>query len=478
MGGRVLSVASECVPLVKTGGLADVAGALPGALEPLGWEMRTLIPAYPGLVEKLADATEAWSDDDLFGGPARVLIGRVGPAIILALDAPHLYDRSGGPYGDPHDFPDNARRFAALSWVAAQIAASGLSDGWQPQVVHCHDWQAGFAPAYMDLCTRTPARSVMTIHNIAFKGEAPAAALDALRLPVSAFNRDSLEFWGNLSSLKAGIAHADAVTTVSPTYAAELMRPAFGFGFEGLLEYRAADFHGILNGIDTAVWDPARDPLIVETYDAATLSKKARNRAALLAEFDLAETEGPLAVVVSRLTGQKGMDLLAESLPDFLASGGALAVLGSGEAGIEADLRSLAEAHPGRVGLRIGYDEALSHRMFAGGDAVLVPSRFEPCGLTQMYGLAYGCVPVVALTGGLADTVIDANPMAISDGVATGLQFHPVDALAFSQTLRRTVSLFQDKGTWTKMQKTGMSQALGWERSAASYADLYESLIA
>ncbi|KQI67558.1 glycogen synthase [Loktanella sp. 3ANDIMAR09] len=476
MGGRVLSVTSECVPLIKTGGLADVAGALPAALAPLGWDMRTLLPAYPGLIDKLGAATEVWADSDLFGGPACVLLGQIGGAAIMLLDAPHLFARAGGPYGNPHDFGDNPQRFAAFSWVAAQISAGGTTDGWTPDIVHCHDWQAGFAPAYMDLCVETQAKSVVTIHNIAFRGEAPAAALGSLRLPIEAFHRDSLEYWGNLSSLKAGLAHADAITTVSPTYADELMRHEFGFGLEGLLQYRAADFHGILNGVDETVWDPQTDPHIAKTYGKASLAKKQHNRTALMAEFGLATCEGPLAVVVSRLTDQKGMDLLVAAIPDFIAAGGCLAVLGSGDPQIENDLKSLAKAHPGRIGLLIGYDEALSHRMFAGGDAVLVPSRFEPCGLTQLYGLRYGCVPVVALTGGLADTVINATPMALQDKAATGLQFHPIDALAFGQVLMRLVALYSDKKTWTGLQKKGMSQALGWQTSASAYAELYEGL--
>ncbi|SEN39978.1 starch synthase [Loktanella fryxellensis] len=475
--GRVLSVTSEMVPLIKTGGLADVAGALPAALSPHGWKVVTLLPAYPGVAAKVGRTEVVWSDPALFGGPVQVLRGMVGAATVLLLDAPHLYDRAGTPYGSPQDFPDNPQRFAALSWVASRIAREGLTDGWRPDVLHGHDWQAGFAPAYLRYGGETPVKSVMTIHNIAFKGMAPAAMLGGLRLPFEGFNANELEFWGQLSSLKAGLALADAITTVSPTYAAELMRHEFGMGLEGLLAHRAADLHGILNGVDEAVWNPETDPAI-KPFGRAKLAARRANKLALLAEFGLTDAGGPLAIVVSRLTDQKGIDLLTACAADFVAQGGTLAVLGAGEPHLEEAMKDLVKAHPGRIGLRLGYDEALSHRMFAGGDAVLVPSRFEPCGLTQMYGLRYGCVPVVALTGGLADTVIDANPMAVQAQVATGIQFHPVDALAFAQALRRLHDLYADPKGWALMQKRGMAQALGWDTSGSTYAKLYESLTA
>ena len=473
--GRVLSVASECVPLVKTGGLADVVGALPAALAAHGWEMRVLIPAYRALRAMAADWPVVLHEQGLWGGEGRVLAGEVAGISMLLLDAPHLYDRDGGPYGGPGgDWPDNPQRFAALSWVAARIAREGLTDGWAPQVLHVHDWQGGFAPAYLAYGGSGGVGSVMTIHNIAFQGWADALQIDNLRLPADEFHPDALEYYGGLSSLKAGLVTADRITTVSPNYAAELMRPEFGMGMQGVLARRAAVVSGILNGVDTALWSPEAEAM---PYNATTLKRKALTRAALCEEFGL-QVPGPLAIVVSRLTDQKGIDLLPGTMPDFIEAGGGLIVLGSGDPGLEAAMRGLALRYPGRVGLRIGYDEKLSHRMFAGGDAVLVPSRFEPCGLTQMYGLRYGAVPVVAAVGGLADTVIHANPAAVSAGVATGITFHPTDATALATALRQLIGLYANPALWAKVQRNGMKQDVGWGHSAAAYAQLYTEITA
>ncbi len=476
VAGRVLSVASECVPLLKTGGLADVVGALPKALAAHGWDMRVLMPAYRGLAGRLEGATEVWTGGDVFGGPAIVLGGRVDGVAMLLLSAPHLYDREGGPYSaGGRDHPDNPERFAALSWVAAEIARGGLGDGWRPDILHAHDWQGGLAPAYLRYGGAGGVKSVITIHNIAFQGLAPAWKLAGLRLPGSQFYPDALEYYGNISALKAGLVTADAITTVSPTYAEELMRPEFGMGLQGVIAARAARVRGILNGVDAEVWDPATDTEILP-YDLRRLKAKAANRARLMEEFGLSGVTGPLAIVVSRLTDQKGIDLIPAVLPDFVAAGGGLAVLGSGDTGLEGALHEAARRFPGRVAVKIGYDERLSHRMFAGGDAVLVPSRFEPCGLTQMYGLRYGTLPVVAATGGLADTVISASPMALAAGAATGIAFHPTDALAFGQALRRLCALFAEPAVWAGMQRAAMRQPVGWEASSAAYAALYAEL--
>ncbi len=476
MAGKVLSVASECVPLLKTGGLADVVGALPAALAGQGWEMRVLMPAYRPLRGQAADWPEVFGEADLFGGPGRVLAGEAGGVPVLLLDAPHLYDRDGGPYSAPggQDWGDNPQRFAALSWTAARIAREGLSDGWRPQVLHAHDWQAGLAPAYLAYGGARDVGTVITVHNIAFQGWAPGGLLGALRLPSDQFHSGALEYYGGLSSLKAGLITADRITTVSPTYAEELTRPEFGMGLQGVIAARADRVSGILNGVDTGVWSPEAEPL---PFSARKLAAKAANRAALCAQFGL-DVPGPLAIVVSRLTDQKGIDLIAETAPEFIEGGGGLLVLGSGDPALEGAMRGLAAAHPGRVAVRIGYDEVLSHSMFAGGDAVLVPSRFEPCGLTQMYGLRYGTLPVVAATGGLADTVITANPAAVSAGVATGIIFHPTDAAGLAQGLRRLLALHADKALWQRVQKNAMAQDVGWAVSAARYAALYESLTA
>lgn len=472
MGGRVLSVASECVPLVKTGGLADVVGALPAALARTGWEMKVLLPAYRTLRAKAADWPVVWQEPDLWGGPGRVLAGEVGGVPLLLLDAPHLYDREGGPYsGSVGDHPDNAVRFAALSWVGARIAREGLVD-WKPDILHAHDWQAGLAPAYLAYHGNGGCKSIVTVHNIAFQGWAPAHMLGVLRLPGHAFHPEALEYYGGISTLKAGLVTADWITTVSPTYAAELMRPEFGMGLQGVIATRGPVVSGILNGVDTALWDPgAEDP----PFAPKAMAGKAAARAAICAEFGL-EVPGPLAIVVSRLTDQKGIDLLPEVVPDFVLGGGGLIVLGSGDPALEGAVRNLADRFPGRVATRIGYDEALSHRLFAGADAVLVPSRFEPCGLTQMYGLRYGTLPVVSLVGGLADTVIGASPATLAGPVATGITFHPVDALAFGRALAQLVQLYQQPKLWAKLRANAMAQPVGWEASARAYAGLYERL--
>ncbi len=469
---RILSVTSECVPFVKTGGLADVAGALPGALAPLGHEMRTLLPGYPAVLKGLRKPQVIREEDDLFGGPARVLYAKSKGLMLYVVEADHLFGRSGSPYLDESgkDYPDNPERFAALSWVAMLLARDGADD-WAPEVVHVHDWQGGFAPYYLKK-NEVDVPSVLTIHNIAFHGLAPADRLMSLRLNPADFTQTGFEYWGQIGALKAGLQYATALTTVSPTYARELTTPEFGMGLDGVLRGRSGDLSGILNGIDLDVWDPRTDPEIA-TYK--TPRGKGRAKARLRKEFGLPDVEGPLAVVVSRLSHQKGLDLLLEALPAFIDRGGQLALLGSGDKALEEAFTKAAADHS-NVAVRIGYDEALSHRMMAGADAILVPSRFEPCGLTQLYGLRYGTVPVVAATGGLVDTVIPASPMALRSGVATGLQVAPLTSHALAGALTQLTELYADVDTWAMLQSNGMRQSVGWEASAAEYAALYDRL--
>lgn len=468
---RVLSVTSECVPLVKTGGLADVAGALPHALSEHGFEMRTLLPGYRAVLQAQPDAVPVFDITDLFGGPAQIRHGTLGDTVLYILDAPHLYDRDGSLYIGPdgRDWSDNPQRFAALSLAAAMIATHGI-EGWMPEVLHLHDWQAGLTPVYLrELGAAARVKTLMTIHNIAFQGCCSADLLNVLGLPQPGFSPGGFEYWGQISALKAGIVGATKVSTVSPTYAAELMTPEFGMGMEGVLAARGADFVGILNGIDENLWSPSyKSPKGKEKFKAAL-----REELGLPAPSP--DNDGPLCVVISRLTGQKGFDLLLEALPDLLADGGQLALLGSGDSYFESAFRDAALRYPG-VAVQIGYDEAFAHRLIEGGDAILVPSRFEPCGLTQLYGLRYGTLPLVSLTGGLADTVINANAAALAKGVATGLQFHPVTTLALTQSLSRLCSLYRKPDVWQKMMRNAMAHPVGWDSSAGAYADLFESM--
>ncbi len=481
MSIKVLSVASEAVPLVKTGGLADVAGALPAALAAQGVEVTTFIPGYPAVLKALGKAKAVHSRDSLLGEKARLLAGKIGGYPLLVLDAPALFARPGGPYSDAagRDWDDNWRRFAAFARAAADIAG-GAVKGRAFDLVHAHDWQTGLVPAYLRLAPLKGARavpSVITIHNMAFQGYYPAEVFPQLGLPPEAWTVDGVESYGGVGFLKAGMQLADAITTVSPTYAGEIRSVEFGMGLEGLVLARSNRVHGILNGIDTAEWNPASDPHLLARYTAGKLAARAKNKRAVEQEFGLDRDDGPLFVVVSRLTWQKGMDVLETVLDHLVGIGGRLALLGSGDAEIADAFLAAATRHPGRIGVKLGYDEGLSHRLQGGGDAILIPSRFEPCGLTQLYGLAYGCVPVVSRTGGLADTVIDANPAALAAGVATGIQMNAVSHGALAMAVSRAVALYAQPAAWKRLQKNGMTADFSWGASGAAYAGLYRQLL-
>lgn len=481
---RVLSVASEVFPLIKTGGLADVTGALPGALAPQGVQVRTLLPGYPQVIAALEGGESVHKWRSLFGGPARLLSGSAKALDLLVLDAPHLFNRPGNPYVDAtgKDWPDNAERFAALSFVAAEVGR-GLLGGYWPDVVHAHDWQAGLVPAYLrygkaNKNARKPP-CVITVHNLAFQGQFPPTLLEKLDLPKEAFTMEGVEYYGQIGFLKAGLALADHITTVSPTYAVEIQGSEMGMGLDGLLRHRSQFLTGILNGIDTDIWNPAADTHLVARYDEKKLEARKRNKTAIRKAFNLTTDENaPLITVVSRLAWQKGMDILLAALPRLLGEGAQLVLLGAGDATLQTEFTAAAARHRGKVGIVLGYNEGLSHLLQGGADAILIPSRFEPCGLTQLYGLRYGTVPIVARVGGLADTIIDANDAALAAGVATGFQFTPVAADALGNAVARAVRLYRDPVAWRALQHRGMATDVSWRRPAMQYAALYKDLAA
>jgi starch synthase len=488
-GLRVLSVAAEMYPLIKTGGLADVVGALPAALADHDIEVVTLLPGYPVVLGNITDRAEVAHWPAYFGGDARLLAARSGETRLLVLEAPHLYARGGNPYTAPDGsaWQDNAERFAALAMAAVRIAQGAVAD-FVPDVLHAHDWHAALVPAYarfLETGSGSP-RTVLTVHNLAFQGQFAPEVFPHLGLPPHAFSPDGVEFHGQISYLKAGVLLADAVTTVSPSYADEIRTVEGGMGLDAMLRWRGAAVSGIVNGIDIDVWNPATDPALAARYSANSVgnsassgrsdSERSINKRAVEASFGLTAADSPLFCVISRLTWQKGIDLLVQALDDLVEMDARLVVLGTGDAALEHALQAAAARYPHQVAVRIGYDEHLSHLMQGGCDAILVPSRFEPCGLTQLYGLRYGCVPVVARVGGLADTVIDANDAALRAGVATGIQLHAPTQEGVVAGLRRAVALHAQPDTWRKLQLAGMRADVSWAASATRYAALYREL--
>jgi starch synthase len=472
---RVVSVASEIYPVIKTGGLADVAGALPIALKAEGIEMRSLVPGYPDVMKALDAAEEVYSLSNFHGGPARVLSGSSAGLDLLVLDAAHLFARPGNPYTAPDgaDWPDNGIRFAALARTAADIG-QGTIPAFVPDVVHAHDWQAGLTHAYLHYSHRTRPGTVMTVHNLAFQGQFPRGMLSQIGLPPESFDIDGVEYYGAIGFLKAGLRFADHITTVSPTYALEIQRPEQGMGLDGLLRGRSDVLSGILNGIDISIWNPRTDRYIASTYAANELEKRALNKAALQQRLGLrVAPEVLLLGVISRMSWQKGLDLLLEALPAVLHDDVQIALLGNGDLDLENRYRAAAQANPGQAGVWVGYDESLAHLIQAGSDALVVPSRFEPCGLTQLCALRYGAVPVVSRVGGLADTVVDAQDV----GLATGVQFSPVTTDNLVGALRRTNELFRDKPRWQALQHNGMAVDVSWRNRASRYAELYRQIV-
>lgn len=479
----VLQVSSEYFPLLKTGGLADVTGALPGALRAHGCDVRPLLPGFPALLSGLTGAREVATLHAPWGQSMRLLVGQVGgtPAVqAYVLDAPGLLDRPGNPYEDSQRQPyaDNHRRFAALAWAAAHLAG-GVDPTWRPAVVHGHDWHAGLVPAYLTQRVASPrVPSVFTVHNLAYQGLFDASVFPELGLPPHCQQTEGVEFWGRISFLKAGLHYADRITTVSPTYAREIQTPEHGCGLDGLLRRRQGDLSGILNGVDDTIWNPATDPSLPHAFCAADLAGKARCKAALQAEAGLRViADAPLFTVVSRLTEQKGLPLVLGAVDALVAQGAQLLVLGNGDADLEAAFVAKAQQHTGSVAVRVGFDEAYSHRIFAGSDVALVPSRFEPCGLTQMYALRYGSVPLVRRVGGLADSVVDTDLITLSNQSATGVVFDRMDLGDFLHAVQRALALYHRPQDWLQLQHTGMRQPFSWDTAAAQYAQLYRSLL-
>jgi len=475
---QVLAVASEIYPLVKTGGLADVAAALPKALKAEGIETITLVPGYPDVLSALVRADEVAFYAKFYGGPARVLRGSAAGLELFVLDAPHLFARPGNPYLAPDgaDWPDNAIRYAALGRAAAEIGQGSIPQ-FAPEVVHAHDWQAGLTHAFLHYSGRPRPGTIMTVHNLAYQGQFPQAMLSDIGLPPESFRIDGVEYYGGIGFLKAGLQFADHITTVSPSYAVEIQQDEGGMGLAGLLRARSDVLSGIVNGIDTAVWNPETDPRIASTYGVGTLADRADNKAALQRRFSLPVSPDTILLgLVSRMSWQKGLDLVLDNMQLLSSEGMQLALLGSGDPDLEAGYRTAADSHRDQVGVVIGYDENLAHLIQAGADALLVPSRFEPCGLTQLCALRYGAIPVVSRVGGLADTVIDANEMAVAGDVATGIQFWPVSRESLGSAISRANALFQNKPVWQGMQKNAMNVDVSWRNPARQYAGLYRKL--
>ena len=480
---KVLLAAAEVFPLVKTGGLADVMGALPQALVRAGAGVRLVLPGLPAILQGLEQQQLVCELGAVFGaGRVRVRRGRLacGGVPAYVVDAPYLYQRAGNPYLAPNgaEWSDNLQRFALLGWVAAHLASGELDEAWRPDVLHAHDWHAAMACAYAAVHPGTKVATVFTVHNLAFQGLFDAGDYHLLGLPARCMVPDGLEFHGKFSFMKAGLSYADRVTTVSPGYAAEIATEEFGCGLDGVVRARGKDVSGILNGVDSEVWNPQTDAAIAARYSRQSLAGKARCKAALQQSLGLTVgARTPLFAVVSRLTSQKGLDLVLAALPALLSQGAQLAVLGTGDAALENAFAAASVRHPGQVAVRMAYDEAFAHQMVAGADVMLVPSRFEPCGLTQLYALRYGTVPLVRRVGGLADTVLDAGNAAGVGAEATGFVFGPATAEALADAITRAVGRFQVPAQWQALVRQGMAQDFSWTSAAEKYLALYRGMM-
>lgn len=481
---KVLHVAAEVFPLVKTGGLADVVGALPQALIAQNADVRLLLPGLPAILDAVLSPRTVCEIGAVFGAArVRLLLAQMpySHVPVYVIDAPYLYRRGGSPYqsSDGTEWPDNTQRFALLGWVAAHIAAGELDPAWQPDILNVHDWHAALACAYVAQHPPTKARTVYTVHNLAYQGLFAKDDFPLVGLPARFTAPSALEFHGQLSFMKAGLKFADRVTTVSRSYAREIATPEFGCGLDGVIRSRGSDVSGILNGVDYGIWNPEKDAGIAASYGSTRLAGKRECKLALQSEFGIdVQADALLFGVVSRLTSQKGLDLVLGALPYILQRGGQLVVQGNGDHGIEAAFIAAAKAHPQQVAIRTAYDEALAHRIIAGSDALFVPSRFEPCGLTQLYALRYGSLPVVRRVGGLADTVVDASEANLLADTATGFSFLEASSDALAGRLDQVFALHAQPARWQQMQRRAMAQEFSWDVAASGYLKLYGELTA
>lgn len=475
----VLFVSSEVFPLAKTGGLADVSGALPAALSNLGCDVRIMLPGYPQALD-LARDLNIVNGCDLPEG--RLLTGAMpdsGMPVIL-FDAPAFFRRRGGLYQDDggQDWPDNDRRFATFCRAAALVALGRTTLGWRPQIVHADDWHTGMVPAFLRYSGEAPPKTVFTVHNLAFQGNFPLAAFSTLGLPAEVLSPEGAEFYNQISFIKAGIQYSDRLTTVSPTYAREILTPERGCGLDGLLRSRAADLVGILNGVDYNVWDPANDVELPHRYTANDLAGKDDCKAALRREMGLPQNEdAPLIAYVNRLTRQKMADVVLDALPRLVANGAQVVVHGDGNRAFEERFARAAQTHPNNVAVRLGYTEGLAHRIVGGCDLSLTPARFEPCGLTTMYAMRYGALPVTRAVGGIADTVEDAGAVNTDHNAGSGFTFGETTPDGLGWCLMRATSWYHDSDAWKRLQRRAMVRDFGWERSARQYLDLYATLL-
>lgn len=477
---KILFVTSEAHPLIKTGGLADVSGSLPKAFTELDQDVRLILPRYQAINthgENLRYLCSLRVDNR----NVNILETKLpnSKVVVWLVDYPGYFNYPGNPYVDEdgNAWPNNAERFALFCRVATEVAMNRINQDWQPDVVHCNDWQSGLVPALLSL-EYEPPKTVFTIHNMAYQGLFPAATATTLNLPIELLHPEGLEFHSLLSFIKGGLVYSDRITTVSPTYALEIQTAEFGYGLEGLLEHRKDVLSGIINGIDQEQWNPSTDPLIQQPYKATTLAQKRANKAELQKRLGLPVNEHvPLFGLIGRLVEQKGIDLILECLPEMIFSMPMqFALLGSGDKGYEKKLANLSHLYPDKIAINIGYDESLAHLIEAGADIFLMPSRFEPCGLNQMYSQRYGTIPIVRKTGGLADTVVDTLPHTLADNTATGIVFNDANDSALLEAIKRSLILYANADAWKKMQLNGMKKDFSWQQSATHYLSLYEQI--